>query len=180
MDTIQWEITRKQFKKQKIKNVITGFGIAFVLISGLFGRVIFDPQAGLVTYFYVIGLMAFFFLLIIIPALVRPFSNHEYMLTNNGIVVSKNHRSKIYIWEDFLGYAESDWEIPKLGHGDQMTSKKFMLRTKRRALGLIKAYVIVYIDKDHAPAAEAMVKKHLSVVSLGAFPDFLPAVYEFE
>lgn len=196
MVELKWEITVAEQKSrgkkglfQIIKTVLYFTGIIFILVT-------FFPKDCSTTYvqcvreilpimLYLLAVPLFIIFCFVIGYIINTPLVRKYVLSENGITLTKGTKTKQYPWNEFLAFYP--YSFTRMDHEPQTsvqkqglqlekdfksaTGEKFLLKKKPLIWGLIKRFVVIYSEPENGEPVRDFLKKHLSEQTLGEFTD---------
>lgn len=205
MAELKWEITVAEQKSrgkkglfQIIKAILYLTGIVFIFVT-------FFPEDCSTTYvqcvreifpimLYLLSVPLFIIFCFVIGHTINTPRIRKYVLSENGITLTKGTKTKEYPWNEFLAFYP--YSFTRMDHEPQTsvqrerlqleknfksaTGEKFLLNKKPLMWGLVKHFVVVYSEPENSGPVRDFLKKHLSEQTLGEFADSGFVRMEFE
>lgn len=205
MAELKWEITVTEQKSrgknglfQIIKTILYFTGIIFILVA-------FFPEDCSTTYIqcvretfsillYLLVVPLFIIICFVIGHTINTPRIRRYVLSENGITLTKGTKTKQYPWHEFLAFYP--YRFTRMDHepstsvqrqGLQLeknfmsaTGEKFLLKKKPLMWGLVKRFVVIYSEPENSELVRDFLKKYLSEQTLGDFTDSGFVTLEFK
>lgn len=167
-EKIEWEV--KSGDRRKQVRIVFILALPWLLIFWVVAPPLYDIKNNIAQLLYVLGIVA----ILIAGNELRPYQNRKYILSDNGVFISKGKRNKQYSWTNFSSFmaygfnGESEDMIPVRREvindlhrvGSQREGKIFYLKTNDSGK-VVKNYVVIRSEVESSDQVHDFLKGKL-------------------